>query len=1217
MSANMPPPTHHRRPSRSASRSNSISSSLVTVKKSASVSSKTNPRANVQKQRATSPGDLGLTDDYRPSRTALAPPRESVDDSQPINNRNINRWSHSTSSSISGIDTEAARKRMQDSSRRLSVSSAFAPNGYKAAHSPERVRNTSRKRLDPQPDPSSQSQTLSHNQRLHQNGRSPNASAPALTPTSMFNTATTDYFNDGWHHRKQSSKLGDQLTAMSISYTTSANQKVRRIDDAAQPKAIPPQPVSPRHIAVQEHRTPRIAEPTQQSGQSPEHRRGRGHRSPTQKTMLSKALAKANNAVLLDNAQNIDGAIEAYAEACDLLEQVMMRSSDAEDQKKLSAIQSTYSCRIAELHDLDDSFAGLMDKALPDDPPSSSQANGTFFGSPNEPTTAEVLERVHIPPRQESLLPSIFGGERYIGDPMSSSRRVERRPPNLAMPMESQYMPPPLSPRRPPSPPLNAQNAASSASLAVPQRPGPRQHARQDSKESISWLNTVDDAASSHSSSPLSSFHMETSSFHMETSKTATMADEIEAEFDAAVNAAVNAAYDDDMDVEDTPRPDTKFTRGLPQPSSVHPQPDTSRGRTDFDAILADEELDDDTTEEEERLLDEMTQGFVFDDFRFDDKSKSALPRQSDSSSFSNRTASSSIPSTTLTNGTTLSTLAEDRELPKPPPSKNLPPPPPAPLQQAPPPPQALPPQSSPPKAENRFSGINLRDRRLSGQSARQLKIETYAPTRGTSQTGSKNGVSMPRLDIPATEQPAPHTAPLPPIAGPPSSSTQATQPATPITSVHSRDSPISASPATPALTQGGSQGSLDDTTGAPSSPLRTNKAMPPPPPAPMRKNLSSSSLRMRNLSQTTNEESPLTPNSAVFPDGKKGVPPLPTPTHPTFTHQTSFSGGMYLFDDHIGAPMSPKTPRTPSIPPAAQAPAALEPCPESFLLRPWWLTRCLYQVIAHPRGGYLSTKLFVPRDIWRVRNVKLKLVEEKVAQCDILTAALLQIAQVNHFDADAVLIELQSFESVLDQVRIVLQKKLGSDVGLSSSTNVFKSPTDESEPLSAKATNASAAKSFASSWRKLRSKSSSAGIPTATVPVGSKDVPAPQNSAGLTMSSLPMTSSNDVQTSRSYHSRNRPPPPTPSSLPNIPINHSTYMASLARLFDASQVLDNVARQVVDPGLKCSSETLVGLELSVRNAAEFFAFYIIRFVMADIGLLVDKFLKRGTEWVLA
>lgn len=41
----------------------------------------------------------------------------------------------------------------------------------------------------------------------------------------------------------------------------------------------------------------------------------------------------------------------------------------------------------------------------------------------------------------------------------------------------------------------------------------------------------------------------------------------------------------------------------------------------------------------------------------------------------------------------------------------------------------------------------------------------------------------------------------------------------------------------------------------------------------------------------------------------------------------------------------------------------------------------------------------------------------------------------------------------------------------------------------------------------------------------------------------------------------------------------------------------------------------VGLELSHRHAAEFFGFYICRFVLADVGLLLDKFVKRGSEWV--
>ena len=62
---------------------------------------------------------------------------------------------------------------------------------------------------------------------------------------------------------------------------------------------------------------------------------------------------------------------------------------------------------------------------------------------------------------------------------------------------------------------------------------------------------------------------------------------------------------------------------------------------------------------------------------------------------------------------------------------------------------------------------------------------------------------------------------------------------------------------------------------------------------------------------------------------------------------------------------------------------------------------------------------------------------------------------------------------------------------------------------------------------------------------------------------------------------------------------------------------DQIARQVEDPGLRCTSQVHVGLELSARHAAEFFAFFICRFVFADIGIMLDKFIKRGSEWVLA
>jgi hypothetical protein len=73
---------------------------------------------------------------------------------------------------------------------------------------------------------------------------------------------------------------------------------------------------------------------------------------------------------------------------------------------------------------------------------------------------------------------------------------------------------------------------------------------------------------------------------------------------------------------------------------------------------------------------------------------------------------------------------------------------------------------------------------------------------------------------------------------------------------------------------------------------------------------------------------------------------------------------------------------------------------------------------------------------------------------------------------------------------------------------------------------------------------------------------------------------------------------PIPSPLSNTPVS------------------DQIARQVEDPGLKHSSPTHVGLELSARHAAEFFGFYICRFVLTDVTLMLDKFIKRGSEWVL-
>jgi hypothetical protein len=205
---------------------------------------------------------------------------------------------------------------------------------------------------------------------------------------------------------------------------------------------------------------------------------------------------------------------------------------------------------------------------------------------------------------------------------------------------------------------------------------------------------------------------------------------------------------------------------------------------------------------------------------------------------------------------------------------------------------------------------------------------------------------------------------------------------------------------------------------------------------------------------------------------------------------------------------------------------------------------RCFYQTIAHPRGGYLSTKLFVPRDVWRVKGVKIKGMDDKVANCDFLTAALQKLGKVNTLDADAVLEEIQSLEQVLDQVQSNLVKKLGSEVGVQGISSLFKDAPASTgdgnqgvEPASNSARAMSQGKSYLTSWRKLRSKSSAVNLPAYSA---SKD----QAKDTLVLSTLPMTSLPNPRFAR------RDIDQLEASGP-----HAAYMGSLARLFDAVQVL--------------------------------------------------------------
>ncbi|EAW06264.1 uncharacterized protein ACLA_079480 [Aspergillus clavatus NRRL 1] len=1046
--------------------------------------------------------------------------------------------------------------------------------------------------------------------------------------------ATTDVDKAALHSKDESSEFA--LTAPGLFQNPWTKSGVTDMDSVEHTTAY--ESTSPHYVGDSSHSSAMERVP------------GKRRRAYSQKAMLSKALQKANTAVLLDNAANFEGAMEAYNDACQLLQLVMRRSNGGEDERlKLQEIRDTYMLRVTELRRMDFSFREANSKALPERPLSQESFgelspsledndyhdSGTrinylqpnsFLHRRSASGESRILAPDQIPPRRQSLLPSPLDDEARYATVSPAFDRSTKAEPSWQPParlLEDAGVPGQVA-QMPEGKSLEdeSQSRHHHAELSLLST-----HAR-DIYESTSWLDTIDESGAS---SP-SSTHSQVSSVYLRR-RSRPLSHGTEAEFDAALDAAVEAAYDEglepavnvgnyssDDDVVAHVRKNVELAKqrvrevGRETTITMHQdhkmQP--NNGHSAFqDPDDATPDYLDDEAEEEERLLEEMTRGYVMDDFAFDLQSKSALPRQSDTNTFLGRTWDNTAGSAAVTTaaGLALSPLTED-DIPSTTDSEAdqnaLPS-----LKHThistPDESTSMPKQASVPGA---ISGV--RARRMSGQNMTELTIETSSRSKSANEVLSQerpadSATFRPPL-LPRTKSQINFSTPSTTTTQTPASMTRSMEHVN-----QRRPSVVSLtedSPTTEVLDRGITQEELSHAgTMKVPSPVRLIGKVPSAPDNLGKLNSGLKAFRPRNVSVPAPDPSaisPDTPSSGAFTDFHKGpaagaTPSLPTPIGATFTTPGLTAGGLCLFDSHIHSPTSPGSPN----PMAANAPVPLEPCPESFLLRPFWLMRCIYQTIAHPRGGYLSRKLFVPHDIWAVKNVKLKAVEEKVSNCDLLTAALLKLAKVDTYDADAVLEEMQSLETVLDQVQVSLSKKISSEVGVQGAMPLFRysQSTDEvtnaTDVLPSKVSTVSGKSSYLTSWRKLRSKNS--GFGAAVPPVHPKEA----TKDNLTIHSLPMTSTPISQSAKRNTAQFQFTGP-----------NANYMAALARLCDAAQVLDQIAQQVEDPGLRLSSPTLIGLELSTRHAAEFFGFYVCRFALNDIGIMLDKFIKRGSEWVL-
>ncbi|KXL44879.1 MAG: hypothetical protein FE78DRAFT_414899 [Acidomyces sp. 'richmondensis'] len=1276
-------PKHH-------ARAGSLSSSsIVTVKRAGSISSASSgPRTSTAPMRSQSPGELSLialrlgrdhiAEDHK-RRKSIAVESSGPGEGEGLNN--LNRWSHSTNSSTASIGITRRSRSSSGVAPQSQSNHQFSQIGTETGleHSPR--SSPHRQGQNSRPDsrnnlyspkggvdgvrarpsrPDLFANSLTALPPLHitpsltdpNDTESPSTIATVATPSthsSYSHSYTNDYFGEDGMSPRSAAKNKKPVLIRNYTAPMSqfSHQSLQYGEDLQQ---------------EQWHRREQTSEPrdhvSRPSGIGESHTghkrsKTREVREKDKKAMLSKALQQANTAVLLDNAQNFEGALEAYTDACRLLQQVMDRSSGADDKRKLEQIRITYTNRIEELRQLEMSRPSTSDdKDLPARPMSDDSMNMSPINVTSSPTFEAVQDSAVIGTATATSIADVpklscpkkdrnsFFLQTLEADQDSSQmhsqmeehyretaqiqtdeksirggalRESDVIPQTLQIPSseDSKYMPAPLSPRKPLSPQLepeadeawNKETEQPLSKLTVSQQ------ATTNNDNSMTWLDTIDesgsDCASVHSVSQgeLRRKHIRHAS------------GETDPDFDAAFDAAVEAAYDQgfEPDLEARKIRNTSVKHGE-KTSVLMPNSEVREvlsSTNDFypGKSLAQEPEDD----EEERLLDEITQDYA-QGFNFDLSSKSALPRQSDSSGYSRSTwQSSQVSNGGTTAATSLSTVAEDTlpvrlldDGPSGTPSSvsilrqdQLPP--------SAPPMTALP---QPPNTSTLSSGV--RSRRMSGQAnPKPLKIETAGKPEQRKRASTFHHSVSPLLgdeeQKTAFDSDFKLGATLEPTKSKDSNHENILKSPP---SLDMREAVAETSRRPQAFGAADSRRSLDKSPGE----LRSTR------PSIFRKNKSSVSLREHTVLLSSPEDlapSIVTPMSSTFTvtHSKRQQDPL-TSQRAKFTSldvgagNLLQSGGAYLFDTSLTSNQNPSSPRSPIN--SAQ-PACLEPCPDSFLLRPFWLMRAISSTLTHPKGGFLTTRLFVPREVWHTRGVKLKSLEDKVANCDLLTAALGRLAGVDTYDADAIMEELQNFEEVMERVQSALSKKLGGDVGLHGVTGLFKDasginasgptfhPGSDAVSGAEKITKGKEGKGYLTSWRKLRSKSS--GAPLSTSHLGKTT-----EKEALLMSSVPMTSFVPVE--RRGHKKD---------VRNLAFEgpQREYMGSLARLFEGAQILDQIARQVEDPGLKHSSPTHVGLELSIRHAAEFFGFYICRFVLADLGTLLDKFVKRGTEWVLA
>ncbi|KAG0143545.1 hypothetical protein CROQUDRAFT_174213 [Cronartium quercuum f. sp. fusiforme G11] len=226
---------------------------------------------------------------------------------------------------------------------------------------------------------------------------------------------------------------------------------------------------------------------------------------------------------------------------------------------------------------------------------------------------------------------------------------------------------------------------------------------------------------------------------------------------------------------------------------------------------------------------------------------------------------------------------------------------------------------------------------------------------------------------------------------------------------------------------------------------------------------------------------------------------------------------------------------------------------------KPFHLMKLIRNTISN--GGYLTNKLYIPKQLWTQTGIRIQNLETKIKLIEILEASLeiflKDLKEVNLFS------KIENFEISLKTIEVSLGKKLG--LGFKGDSNrSFQTDLNNNG--------------------KLFQNNNPVGVV-----VGGKH-----------------------KNHHNTHNLNGFVNRLGKGIDRITIGRNAsdlfivYVESISRLFNKSQLIDDHLINL--------SNNNKSLEIKFKKISEFYSIIICRFVVTDLGLLLDKYVKRGGNW---